>query len=224
MRVCVTVPVYHDIKGIKRLLESTTYFEKVFVIDGKYPHFGTESNLPVYSNDGTREICKEFDNVELIDCPMPEPYKRNIGYEIASENKFDFVFTLDSDEYITEFDIRKFNDELNLKKSENHHFYGIREKYKNGEFWYPKLKYRPQDIEMYSMHTLYRINKKLLIHHPQPTININGIKIVHDDSIRDDIYDDWSNQYWGFLREYEAKIFRQIRKNLKVYDTVPEPT
>jgi len=92
---------YNAAKELERCLESLDLDKKdgidyALCIDGKYPNFEGDSEL---SDDGSRDIVRQYENAALIDYPDYEIHKRNL-YLQAVENLTDYILIIDSDEYV----------------------------------------------------------------------------------------------------------------------------
>lgn len=101
MKFGVGLSVYNDVSGLTRLLQSVAVpqIANILVVDGRYRGFRSRSEL---STDGTRESCKAYDNVVLVDLPATQIKKRNRYLQLSKEYGLDFLIIMDSDEYIQE--------------------------------------------------------------------------------------------------------------------------
>lgn len=88
---------------MKRLLDSTSVFDKVICPDGRWIDY----EGPQLSDDGSREIVESYSNTVLIDAPdLPQYQKRNIYFE--NSQGLDYLLVMDSDEFIFKLDMDLF--------------------------------------------------------------------------------------------------------------------
>jgi hypothetical protein len=213
MRFGVGCSFYQDVNGLKRLLRSIDgQVDLCILIDGRYPSFGRGHNppLPPLSTDGSREVCKQYDNTLLVDLPATQIAKRNAYLRLSKRYGLDFLIILDSDEYIEE------------KRADWETFKYVAEKranldlqmYRVYDIWYedmegwnvgqrPRVFFRPWEIRHDVKHYRWIIKAKNHLDRPVYEGNtgralLPGIVMKHNRFVRSpernkdmDLYEDW---------------------------------
>jgi hypothetical protein len=106
MRIAAVTMAYRDEKTIKGTLSCLSSFvDKHIVMINERPYFG--ENEP---GDRTEDICREFNNVDIIKGFWEEHTLRNIGIRLCSD--CDWVIGFDADEMMTKEDMGKLIDYL----------------------------------------------------------------------------------------------------------------
>jgi len=97
-KLAVGVSCFQSVHELPRLLNPIyKHVDQIYVIDGKYVGF----EYPVeYSNDGTDDLLKQYDNVVHIKFTGTQIDKRNKYLEYAEKDNMDHLITLDSDDYL----------------------------------------------------------------------------------------------------------------------------
>jgi hypothetical protein len=97
----VGLSFYNDVDGLKLLLASIDgQVDQVLAIDGRYPGYARGKGQADLSSDGSREVCKGYDNVLLVDYPATQIQKRNKYLQLSKRHGLDFLIIIDGDEYI----------------------------------------------------------------------------------------------------------------------------
>lgn len=217
MLLAAGIITYQDCKGLERCIDSIIDgVDIIFVIDGKYPEYGT-SDSPQYSTDGTLELCQAYNDrlgyemiVRYVKMSDSQRMKRNAYLSLASEHKCPFLLVIDADEYIAKgADWQQFRTILQTSKrfesgiNSGHQAIGLDGK----RFAYPvynhniayqaapntlislaRLIYRPQDL-IYVNHWFLYTRETLQPTSYQNTNDANvipGITIVTDEKCRPD--------------------------------------
>lgn len=122
MIITAAICFYNAAEELKRCLESLDLDKKggidyAICVDGKFPNFKGNSKM---SNDGSRDVVRQYTNAALIDYADYEIHKRNC-YLQAVENVTDYILIIDSDEYINPEgkDWKLFRKNLSKLQSEN---------------------------------------------------------------------------------------------------------
>lgn len=124
---------YNAAAELERCLESLDLGSKkkdgidyAICVDGKYPNFRGNSRL---SNDGSRQVVNNFPHTILVDHPDYEIHKRNRYLKYTEHTGTDYIFIIDSDEYVEEItkDWTLFRRQLEGKHnlSRGHDIWGI---------------------------------------------------------------------------------------------------
>lgn len=208
MRLAAGIIVFNDRLSLMRTLSSLTECDYVFVVDGKFPDFDYPSQL---SDDGTRDICEEFDNVILIDCPGPEVDKRNRYLQACHDYNIDYLIPIDSDEWVIDTDWIKFRRNCeDLPNNQN--IFGLSCRYDGVNFGvYPRLWRAPAEMEYYRCHNFFRHKPTgNVFRSPSNAPLVEGIKLAWDDSLRKKEWIDKTYQYQVKLIEKEKPIKRQL--------------
>lgn len=135
MIITACICFYNAATELKRCLDSLDIASKggidqVIAVDGKYPNFdGTSSSRK--SNDGSRELIKSYPNTKLLTIADYEIHKRNAYLKASAytEKNTDYIFIIDSDEYIDQLekDWKLFRKNLQEAKKRNpgHEIWGV---------------------------------------------------------------------------------------------------
>jgi hypothetical protein len=212
MRFGVGCSFYQDVNGLKRLLRSIdSRVDLCILIDGRYPSFGRGKSpaLPPLSTDGSREVCKQYDNTLLVDLPATQIAKRNAYLQLSKRYALDFLLILDSDEYIGKAaDWDMFKREAEKRVNLDLRMYRIYDlRYEDTEGWNngqrPRVFFRPWEIRYDIKHYRWVIKAKNHLDRPVYEGNhgrflLPGIAIKHDRFVRGpernkdmDLYEDW---------------------------------
>jgi hypothetical protein len=223
MRFGIGCSFYNDAKGLDRLLHSVAgQVALCIMIDGRYPSFGRGKGLAPLSTDGSREVCKQYDNTLLVDLPgTPQVAKRNAYLRLSKRYDLDFLIVMDSDEYIekqgADWDTFRYVAEkrvnLDLQMYRIYNVYFTDENHWN-DGWRPRLFYRPWEIRYDVKH--YRLVIKAKNHLDRPVYEgesgratIAGITMVHHRSIRTEDRNKDMDRYEDWLLQQESKSMRR---------------
>lgn len=92
MKITIITPWYNEIAFAPFFLNLYSYVDKILIL------------LDKDTDDGTRKICKQYDNVEIEEISYPEGFSAYIpiakANEIVPEMESDWVYYLDPDEFI----------------------------------------------------------------------------------------------------------------------------
>jgi len=94
MKIAIVTHWYNEEDLAPFFLKLYSYVDKIFLF------------LDVDTGDNTRSICENYDNVEIIDFCFPEGFDDYLKVDHVNEfvktlaNKFDWVYAIDSDEFI----------------------------------------------------------------------------------------------------------------------------
>lgn len=118
---------YNDAKSLERTLESLKdKVDLMICVDGRFKHYRADTNL---SNDGSRELVQSYDKAVLIDKPDTYEIEKRQAYIDYCTKRFDnfepmdYLLIVDSDEYVVEYDEKKWNDELSFIKGGDNHYH-----------------------------------------------------------------------------------------------------
>jgi hypothetical protein len=228
MKVAAGVIFYNDVNSLERCLDSLAgHVDLVFCIDGKFPQFPGDSAL---STDGSRDVVRSYARYGVIldDCPKPEIDKRQRYLELCAKFGIDVLIILDSDEYVLDNAVwYNFGENLYRVIIErdkcSHNVYAVSIRTPNdgrvssGSFLaYPRVWYRPEEMEYYAgKHYYFRnkypadhpLHKENLIHQASHKINlINGIQIGHDHELRSKQHMDSRFIYQVWLTKHESEL------------------
>lgn len=111
---------YNDCKSLERTLESLKDKMDIMIcVDGRFKHYRADTPL---SNDGSRELVESYDNAVLLDVPDAYEIEKRQAYVDFCTKRFDnfqpmdYLLIVDSDEYVFEYDEKKWVDELTFLK------------------------------------------------------------------------------------------------------------
>lgn len=200
--------MFQDRKSLYRTLSSCHQTNYHFVIDGRFPDYPYHTDL---SDDGTREICDQFENVVLIDCPADEVTKRNRYLQACREYGIDYLLIIDSDEYIIEADWWRFTQNL-AKLTTTENILGIWCRNQDGhEGVFPRLWKNPGEMEYYKCHNIFKkICNGQLTRSSADAPYVEGIKIVWDASLRTPENEARTSEYQRKLIAKEKPLTRDI--------------
>lgn len=209
MRLAVGISFYYDYRSLKRCLDSLTgHGHHIICVDGRYTDIPNPSDV---SMDASRELVWEYDDALLFTHPGPEVYKRNKILELCGES-FEYCLMIDSDEYILPGanweEFKQNMQDITRMDNGRYNIYGVRAKLQKGSTSWPRLWYRPYDMEYYLCHNVFK-NKLSgrILHSPTAAESlIDGITIASDDSLRTEEYMMNSAIYQKALLERENKI------------------
>ena len=178
------------------------------MVDARYPDFDYHTDL---SDDGTRELAEEYENVILIDCPADEVTKRNRYLEACREYGIEYLLIIDSDEYLIERNFTQF-----IKSCEAYNgpdeILGISCCYDGVNYGaYPRLWKNPGNWEYHRNHNIFknRTNGQLLRSPPTATV-IEGIKMAWDVSLRTREQESKTSEYQAKLMAKEKAVKREL--------------
>jgi len=100
VKIGVGVSFYQCKDELDRCLKSLQEADVVYAIDGKYISYGDRNRLGL-SDDGSRDICKNYKNVKLYDMGNRwQIYKRNKYLTEAGKDNCDILLVVDSDVWL----------------------------------------------------------------------------------------------------------------------------
>ena len=215
------VSFYQDEAGLKRLFESIDgQVDLTILIDGRYPGFGRNKSLPALSIDGSREVCKSFDNTVLVDLPASQVQKRNKYLRLCKKYDLDFAIIIDSDEFIdygADWETFKYVAQKRVRLDLGmYRIYDIRYREQNG--WdlgeRPRLWFRPWEIRYDVKHYRWYIKAKNHLDRPVYEGNagralIPGLTIKHNRDIRSKERNETMNRYEDWLLQHEIKSMKR---------------
>lgn len=178
---------FRDRESIRRNLDSLRALPLVICCDGRYTDYPYGSD---FSDDGSRELVKEYANTVLMDCSATEMVKRTKILEATKEYNIDYLLWVDSDEYVLpDADWSLFTDNCMRVCNDSFLFYGVRFQYttKPKPDWtlYPRLWYLPWNIEYHVCHNLYRDKRTgNVVKSGFSCQPIDGITLAGDDILR----------------------------------------
>lgn len=188
----------------------------IFAVDGKFPNFTADSDL---STDGSREVVRSYSKCVLIDLPSSEYEKRAIYLKYCYIYSIDILLIIDSDEFIlnnADWDLFRNNLKRIIFDRDKclHNIYAVRlqTNANDGKFLpYPRIWYRPGDMEYHGgRHYFYR-NKNLLVinipHQGDHSLNtIEGVELGHNHLLRSESHmkSRFAYQYW--LQNFENSL------------------
>ena len=208
VKVTCGINVFNDCNSLKRTLSTTTeYFDRIYVIDGRYPDYNDNSNAK-YSTDGTKELVAKYSNCKYIQYFAEQKSKRTRYFK---ECEYDFLLVIDADEYLVIDSWSTFQDQLqryilNMPERSRSYQYQINYHSEPEKFIFlPRLIYKPNNL-VYANHwaiitdpTLNVENKASMV----SSMRVEGITIGTDDLLRPDsrLQQDISYQWNLFLKE-----------------------
>jgi hypothetical protein len=213
----VGLSFYNDVDGLKLLLASIDgQVDQVLAIDGRYPGYARGKGQADLSSDGSREVCKGYDNVLLVDYPATQIQKRNKYLQLSKRHGLDFLIIIDGDEYIkagadwaTFRYVAQKRVRLDLSM---YRIYDIRYEEQNG--WdlgeRPRLWFKPWEIRYDVKHYRWYIKAKNHLDRPVYEGNagralIPGLTIKHNRDIRSKERNETMNRYEDWLLQHEIK-------------------
>lgn len=208
MKLAVGTIVFRDRVSLHRTLATCQPAHYVFVVDGRFDGYDYHTDL---SDDGTRELCEQFENVVLIDCPADEVTKRNRYLQACREYGIDYLLIVDSDEYVIEADWWRFYQNLGkLTTTEN--ILGIWCKNQDGhEGVFPRLWKNPGEMEYYRCHNVFKkISNGQLTRSTAEAPYVEGIKLAWDASLRTREHEAKTSAYQSKLIAHEKSIKREL--------------
>jgi hypothetical protein len=208
---------FNDCSSLKRCLDSLIYgVDIIFAIDGRFPNFPADSDL---STDGSRELVKSYPQCMLIDFPRSEFEKRSKYLEYCQTYSIDVLLIIDSDEFIlNNADWKAFRHNLRRiifdrdKSTQNVYAIKVQIVGKDDEFLgYPRIWYKPAEMEYYGGRHYYFRNKDPLIknipHQGDHSLNvIEGIMIGHNHCLRNQYHLQSRFEYQTWLENYERSL------------------
>lgn len=208
---------FNDCLNIERCLKSIENgVDVIFAVDGRFPNFPASSDL---STDGSRELVSSYSKSVLIDCPGFEVEKRSKYLEYCSFYSIDVLLIIDSDEYaLNPESWNKFHYNLYSlifgRDSTNYNVYSINLQWlgKSAEFLaYPRVWYKPEEIEYYGNRHYYYRNKnplKIVVPHQADHSGnlIEGLNFGHNYELRSDSHQNSRFYYQTWLQNYEQSL------------------
>ena len=208
---------FNGLESIKRSLPSfIDGVDVVFAIDGKYTG---NPNPNDYSTDGSTEYLKQFDKVIFDKFVGYEYEKRQRYVKLCEQYKCDYLFIIDTDEYVVKADWDLFRKNM-LEMTEqypNNTFFGVSFVVdgSGGECAYPRLWYKPQYVEYYKAHCIFKDNRNGTLSRSSSATAmkylIKGITCSMDDSLK--TKEEITNTF-----EYQKKMIameKPIRQSLR---------
>jgi hypothetical protein len=195
--------------SIFRLLKSLPKECKKIVVDGKFK--GNPNPNPL-SHKMLRKRVMSFDNVTIIDAPnLSEPEKRNKYLEAMKPGEY--LFIIDSDEYIKKADWETFYSRLITLKEGIHHVVFDTSARGGYDLW-PRVWANPRDWEYYECHCVFR-NKKTgqIISNSAKTGGGTFMSVIGDadDELRNAAWMDDTKEYQKHLFAHEKPIRDKYR-------------
>jgi hypothetical protein len=209
LKLAIGCCFYQDAKGLERLVESVMpipFLSAIYAVDGKFkgPDFGNEQD-PELSTD-LNEI---VNYVKIINKPnVSEWQKRQAYIEECYKDRPDFLFILDTDEYIS-YVLHEFEAHLREIKQQMidnpkyiyHNVYDLKfdDRTQGIKNLKPRLWFRPYQME-YTDYMAYR-NKQYPNYHTDPSgsmypIDImRGVSMIHDKKLRNQEYELKNREY-----------------------------
>ena len=216
LKLAAGIIFYNDRQSLKRCVDSLIYgVDIVFAIDGRFPNFPADSEL---STDGSRELIKSYNRCILIDFPSPEFEKRSQYLRYCSSNFVDVLLIIDSDEFVLDnanWEMFRHNLQRIIFKRDKsrHNVYAIKIQTidKNRSLSYPRIWYKPAEMEYYGGKHYYYRNKDPKIqnvpHQGDHSLNtIEGIELGHDNSLRSQCHLQSRFEYQTWLENYERSL------------------
>lgn len=181
MKFGIACIILNDVKGLKRLLGSIPDLFTVYVIDGRFKDF----EGPILSDDGTRELARDYTSVVLTDAPdLMENQKRQVYMDKAANDGVDFLLQVDSDEYI-KIDVEKFVKSCEeLSKMDKYAFqvemdyFDLRWQVQTPH----RLFYKPSEITYPKYHNEIWAKGRMI--NSEYGVIVEGVRLVHDKSVR----------------------------------------
>lgn len=202
LSIAAGIVFFQDSAGLKRTLDSLKDFDSVIAIDGAFTAYNSIERL---STDGSRELCKKYPNVHLIDMPDCLQVDKRARYmEYAAEIGADHLLIIDSDEWI-EGDISRFKANL---PAEAGVFCVSYYNFENQQMPAARLISRP---EKYTYHLAHGIMKEIgtdnifKLRGVQSEV-IEGIVMKSDDALHTTDYMRENDACQDRMRIYEAPI------------------
>lgn len=110
-RIASGTVFYNDCRSLKRTLDSLyDKMDCMICVDGRFKHFD-EGKADV-STDGSRELVSQYDNAMLLTCANSYEVEKRQMYVDACNHDYEFLFIVDSDEYVIEYNQKEFHSDL----------------------------------------------------------------------------------------------------------------
>lgn len=206
VKIAAGICTYSDSLGLARCLESLTPgLTYNIVIHGPYPFY---YNLDPDSLDATSAVCKAYPNTRLIHVqePLAEVERRQTYLDLASN--YDFLLIIDSDEYVcdgADWPLFRKNCEKILESGKHHYIYDIAYDSTAPANAGPKPRIfrEPSKIRYYKKHYWWLLpNGRVAAGGSDSITIVDGIKLMHDDSLR-------SPDRIKAKEEYQARLLAQ---------------
>src|SRR5574338_54773 len=219
LTICAFVPFYNEIGVLPALLDSLKSCPLVIACDGKWKNFIDKKAKPDgLSYDGSRELCKSYKNVVLIDMGnTSEEEMLTRCFQEAGKRGFNLALQLGADEYVEgSFEVvarevkeKIISELLNIYsiKFETIHITPPSQKFTQ----LGRLHFDPGKIYVKDIHWFYWINGK----RAKIGSLVKGIKIIHDDRKRSELREQQMADYQAFNYPRECAIMG-INRPLKV--------
>ena len=188
----------------------------IFAVDGRFPNFPSSSDL---STDGSRELISSCSKAVLIDFPGFEVDKRSKYLEYCSLYSIDVLLIIDSDEYVLNPQSwYRFHYNLTSlifgrdRAKYNVYAINLQSLGESKEFFaYPRVWYKPDDMEYYGNRHYYFRNKNplkfIVPHQGDHSENlIEGIDLGHNHELRSDSHQASRFAYQTWLQNYEQSL------------------
>ena len=216
--ICPVVSFYNESTTLPRCLDSLKWCDRVYAIDGRFAGYGDhherKAEMEGLSDDGSREICKAYDNVTLLDCPQTDVNNKiSFGFK-QFKDPVDVSWYMDSDCYVIG-DTLKFREECRKKSPWNgvaglRYYYKVWQRNKSceGEYNFLYRLLNPYGVSVHKKyHGIYIKNDVKVL---WPTFVIPCITIIHDDSQRTKKHAMYSTKYHNENGEREAQLMRSV--------------
>ena len=208
---------YKDLASIKRGFPTFVPFvDHVFAIDGRFSLYEGDD----YSDKETEEYIKSFPNVVYDKFVGMEHDKRQRYVDLAAKHNCDFLLIIDADEWVisADWDLFKQNAVKISREYPGENFLGVLVRYTPEGFVpeefsnYPKLWARPEEVEYYQAHCIFR-NKKYggVVRSSSNCPVIEGIKLDWNDKLRSEEYVKSSYEYQQRMIDYEQPIRQKYK-------------
>lgn len=192
--------------SIIRLLDSLPKQNKKIVIDGKFKFNPNKEEL---SDETLRESILKYDNVVLIDAPnLMECDKRQL---YCTDNDSEYLFIIDSDEYIIAADWARFFEYIHTLESGIHDIF-FEVDNNGGVSSYPRLWVNPKEWKYVKTHNIFK-NDNLGIFKSGNTggTQCPGVLCGMGDELRSELYLKDTFDYQVKMIEYELPFRHKFR-------------
>ena len=207
MKIAAGIVTYADALSLARTLETLApQTNENIVIHVQYPGFRLLEQTQ--SLDDTRKVCAAFPNTTVLDLsPCSEIEARQTYLDMST--KYDFLLVIDSDEYLCEKEWGIFveNCQKLIDEPDGFYIYDIMfTGHPSQSGPRPRLFKEPSKIKYFLKHYWWMLpNGKLMKGQSDSTKIIPGIKIMHDDTLRDPGRSIANAQYQQWLLQHESQ-------------------
>jgi glycosyltransferase involved in cell wall biosynthesis len=218
MKIAAGICEYADPDGLYRCLASLGLdkdngFDLAIVIHGKFGHFDINDLEQKEALDQTKQVISKFPpKVKLVVVhDNTEIENRNLYLQTAYQEGCDWLLVIDSDEYIARnANFKLFRDQLEFVMSLGleHQIFDIsfegNSAYRGPR---PRLFYRPKTIKYWKRHYWLVLEESMKLYKGQSDAGriIDGIFVIHDQTIRDSKHYNASENYHDWLRKEEDR-------------------